>query len=84
MHKLLVFLLITLLITLSQSLAGFGVVGSFITSAFRCLLAAKPGYSPYVLVRVYQNTHSPAGLDPNGLSTMINAFQAGFAANPDV
>jgi len=79
-----VFLFMGLLAWSCSCYFGFGVVGPFTSSAFKCLHASVTGSTTYAVVRVYQNSHSPAGIDSNGLQTMINAFEAGFAANVDV
>jgi len=43
-----------------------------------------PGQGRYVIVRIYQNSHSPAGIDPNGLQTLTNAFAAGYMGDMDM
>jgi hypothetical protein len=82
MKKFNLFLLIGLLIWSSfeqYGYLGYAVVGPFTASAFTCLLL--PGQSNVFLVRAYQNSHSPPGIDPNALQTITNAFTAGYSAS---
>jgi len=67
MKNLTVFLVIGLLIWSSYSYIGFAVVGPFTASAFTCLLSSVPNSAQYAIIRAYQNSHSPAGIDPNAL-----------------
>jgi len=64
--------LTVLLIWSSYSIIGFAIVGPFTTSAFNCLLSTSeiPNDQQYAIIRGYQNSHSPAGIDPNALQTM--------------
>ena len=73
------FLLVGLLIWFTYSHIAFGIVGPFTASAFTCLQSSVPGSFQYVVVRAYQNSHSPAGIDPNALQTMQNAYAAGYS-----
>ena len=82
------FLLIGLFIWPSYSDVGvgsyaFGVVGPFTASGFLCLKPNLPGvyFQATLIVRVYQNSHSPAGIDPHALQTLINANKVGYPAN---
>jgi len=74
-------LTIILLIWFSDSSIGFAVVGPFTSSAFICLIRSVPGSEYYAITRIYQNSHSPAGIDPYGLQTVINAMRADMAPN---
>ena len=63
-------LLVLLLIWSSHCFIGFSVVGPLTKSAFTCLATSVPDADtnePYVIIRAYQNSHSPAGIDPNAL-----------------
>jgi len=73
-------LVVGLLLCSSYSSVGFGLVGPFTTSAFKCLLSSVPDAAPFVIVRAYQNSHSPPGIDPNALQTLNNALTAGYSA----
>jgi hypothetical protein len=50
------------------------MVGPFSKAAFKCLYST-PNNSGFNIIRVYKNS-APAGIDPNGLATMINAYQS--------
>jgi len=76
-----VLLLVGLLIWSSQSAYTLAVVGPFSPSAFKCLALNVPGSVYNVIIRAYQNSQSPAGIDPNAFSTLVNAFTAGFSAD---
>ena len=87
MKNITLFLLMGLLIWSSfeqQGFIGIAVVGPFTASAFKCLQATMPNQFPYVIIRAYQNSHSPAGIDPNALQTFTNAFATGYLVDPYV
>jgi len=75
------FLVTILLIWSSYGYVGFGIVGPLTTSAFTCLQSNVPNSNKYAVIRAYQNSHSPAGIDPNALQTLANAYAAGFSAD---
>lgn len=76
------FLLVGLLICSAYGNIAFGVVGPFTSSAFKCLVSSgPPGSAPQVLVRGYQNSQSPPGIDPNAVQTLKNSFVAGYSSN---
>jgi len=73
------FLVMGLLVWSCYSFIGFAIVGPFTTSAFKCL--PKSGIIndvPFAIIRVYQNSQSPPGIDPNALKTLTNALTAGY------
>ena len=74
----LLLLAVGLLIWSSQCYTAFSIVGPFTSSAFRCLRSSLHGSQPYSIIRVYQNSHSPAGIDTNALQTLTNAVAANF------
>ena len=61
-----------------QGFIGFGVVGPFTAPAFRCLSSGVHGSVQYAVIRAYQNSQSPAGIDPNAIQTIRNANAAGY------
>ena len=78
------FLLAVMLIWSSHSAGSitYEIVGPFLTSAFTCLYQSLPSDGePYAIIRAYQNSHSPPGIDPNALQTLTNAYAAGFTAD---
>jgi len=74
-------LLVALLIWSSHSGFTFAVAGPFTPSAFTCLARSIPYTVHNVIIRAYQNSQSPAGIDPYALQTLANAFTAGFSAD---
>ena len=74
-------LTVSLLICSSYSFISFGVVGPFTAYAFTCLQSSVPDSIPYVIIRAYQNSESPSGVDTNALQTITNSFTAGYAAD---
>jgi len=58
-------LLLTVLLICSTYTVGFGLVGPFTASAFTCLHLGAPIDDPntWTVIRGYQNSKSPPGID---------------------
>jgi len=78
MNNFSLFLLMALLVCSSfeNGHIQFGVVGPFTTSAFKCLQTSLPTSTKSVIIRAFQNSKSPAGIDPNAIQTISNALAA--------
>jgi len=63
-------LTVGILVWSSYSTIGFAVVGPFTTGAFNCLYSSEPNSNQYAIIRAYQNSHSPAGIDPYAIQTI--------------
>ena len=63
---------------INSGATGFSVVGPFTTSAFKCIRVSIPDTAHYAVIRAYQNSQSPAGIDTNALQTITNALAAGY------
>jgi len=74
-------LLMGLLVWLSSSTTGFAIVGPVSTSTFICLHSTLPNFRQYAVIRAYQNSHSPAGIDPYALQTIKNANFSEFISD---
>lgn len=51
------------------------------STALGCLAASyqlSDQKYPYTIIRIYQNSVSPAGVDPNAANSITNAINAGF------
>jgi len=71
-----------MLVWSSYSYVGYGIVGPFTTNAFPCLADSGLGNSIfYSIIRVYQNSQSPSGIDQNALQTLTNSFVAEYASD---
>jgi hypothetical protein len=74
-------LLVTVLLAWpSYSSIGYGIVGPFTASAFKCLHSTSP--APLAMIRGYQHSRHPAGIDPHALQTINNSHKAGWNAAP--
>ena len=68
----LLLLVVGLLTWSSYSYIAFEFVGPMTASNFNCLVSSVPNGIPVPILRVYQSSKSPAGIDPNALQTLTN------------
>ena len=70
------FFLLGISLNITSHFISVGVVGPVSKPTFLCLIQNEfaDQWNPYAIIRIYQNSVSPPGIDPYGIQTITNAY----------